>query len=235
MSEEAPTRPARRPVPWGVLASLLLHAGLVLALLTLPPPRQSEPAAIRAVTVEIVAPPPAMRPPPPATEPGPRVEPEPPTRPAAAPTLSVPPLPDPAPSRPSEPGMVKPSRMLSGRELADPRNRAARREMSRMAPEERAIQLCNVEAMAQIAAAKAALRPDVVVAYAMADVVVAGDTLVADGAAFRSRRNWYAVRFRCALRPDHAEVTDFEFRVGDAIPKRLWADHALTDDDGPLD
>jgi hypothetical protein len=131
--------------------------------------------------------------------------------------------------------MVKPGRMLSGQELASPRNRSARLEMSRMAPEERAIQLCNVEAMAQIAAWKTALRPDSLVAYAMADIVVSGETLVADGAAFRSRRNWYAVHFRCTLRPDHAEVDGFEFRVGDPIPRRLWADHALGDDDGPLD
>lgn len=233
MSEEAPARPVRRPIPWGVLTSLLLHAGLVvalLALLALPRPRPAPPAAIEAVAVEIVAPPPVARAPPPADD----------ARPAPAPLavpVPAPPSPPPAtpPPRPTEPATVKPSRMLSGRELAAPRNRSALREMARMAPEERAIQLCNVEAMAQIAAWKAALRPDAVVAYAMADVVVAGDTLVADGGAFRSRRNWYAVSFRCALGPGHAEVAGFEFRVGDPIPKRLWAEHALTDDDGPLD
>lgn len=131
--------------------------------------------------------------------------------------------------------MVKPSRMLSQKVLADPRSRKARQELATLAPDERIIQLCNVEAMAQVAAWSKELKPDRVVAYAMADPQILGAALTADGAALHSKHDWYRLRFQCDLTPDHQKVVAFQFLVGAPIPKKEWRDHSLPADSDSLD
>ncbi|MBZ9776633.1 DUF930 domain-containing protein [Mesorhizobium sp. CO1-1-8] len=44
----------------------------------------------------------------------------------------------------------------------------------------------------------------------------------ANGAAFRSRRNWYGLKFRCQLAGDGESVVGFEFLVGDLVPREKW-------------
>ncbi|MBJ6125134.1 DUF930 domain-containing protein [Microvirga splendida] len=95
--------------------------------------------------------------------------------------------------------------------------------------ETRLEQLCNLEAMAQIAASLRQHHPDRVVAYAKAEVRIDGSRLLAEGAAFRSHRRWYGLTFRCGLSPGRQAVQDFEFTVGKAIPKRLWERYNLPD------
>lgn len=93
--------------------------------------------------------------------------------------------------------------------------------------ETRLEQLCGIEAMAQIALWDGHFQPDRVVAYAMADVKVADGTIVAEGAAFRSKQHWYGLRFRCEIGPDHQSVQAFEFAIGRSIPKTAWERHGL--------
>lgn len=81
--------------------------------------------------------------------------------------------------------------------------------------------------MAQIAAALKQFKPDRVVAYAMADVKITTNTVLADGAAFRSDRQWYDLKFKCQFGADRHSIQSFEFSVGDAIPKKLWETHNL--------
>ena len=90
-------------------------------------------------------------------------------------------------------------------------------------------QLCNLEAMAQIAASLKQFYPDRVVAYAKAEVKIDNNRLVAEGAAFRSHRRWYGLTFNCGLSSDRQAVQDFEFTVSKAIPKRLWEQYNLPD------
>ncbi|MCB8821507.1 DUF930 domain-containing protein [Microvirga rosea] len=92
--------------------------------------------------------------------------------------------------------------------------------------ETRIEQHCGIEAMAQIAALTL-FQPDRVVAYAMADVARVGNTLTAQGAAFRSGRRWYKLAFICELTHDHRAIQAFEFTIGDPIPRRLWEAHSL--------
>jgi hypothetical protein len=112
--------------------------------------------------------------------------------------------------------------MLSAGTLADPRSGEARRLLATLDDTERMIQLCGLEAMEQVRAWRGTFRPTAVVAYAMAEAAVSGDRVDAGGAAFRSGGSWYAIRFRCRLRPDHASVAAFEFKVGDAVPEEKW-------------
>lgn len=133
------------------------------------------------------------------------------------------------------PAMVKPSRMLSEKVLADPRSRKARKELSALAPADQIEQLCGLEAMAQVGAWSKELRPDRVVAYAMADPKMVGNAFSADGAALHSKRDWFVLQFRCELTTDRKKVVAFEFLIGDPIPRKDWADHSLPDEGRSLD
>ena len=127
----------------------------------------------------------------------------------------------------AEPGMIVASTMLSGKTLADPRSRQARRDLATFADSERVAQLCNLEAMDQIHAWRAELRPEKLLAYARSNEKVSGDTIRADGAAFFSRNAWYDLKFSCRISPDHREVLAFAFAVGEPVPKAAWDELGL--------
>lgn len=116
-------------------------------------------------------------------------------------------------------GMIHPPRMLSQRVLADPRSRETVAMLPRLAPEERVEQLCGLEAMGQIHDWHREFEPDRVTAYALAGTKLSGRVLTADGAAFRSRRRWYGLRFACTVSVDLKRITAFAFHVGEPIPR----------------
>ncbi len=100
-----------------------------------------------------------------------------------------------------------------------------------MEEETRLEQLCNIEAMAQIAAALKQFEPDRIVAYAMADTKRVGSTITAEGAAFRSGLSWYNLNYTCQLDMRDRIVRSFELAVGNAIPRKLWEAHNLPSPD----
>ncbi len=233
-AEATPAAPlpqaARRGIPTaaatpGVAASLVLHAVLVAALLIfLPATTRSKPAEEDSVDVQFLTPdeltamvdPAEIAPPAPASAV---------VNPSsggseAAPHAAPPPA-------PSAPPMIRATRMLSGGALADPRSRQARDALPHLAADERMVQLCDLEAMEQVHQWQPDSRPDRVVAYAMSEVAIAKDTIVANGAAIRGNGGWRTLRFTCGLLPDHAEVVSFAFQVGDPVPKEEWEAHHL--------
>lgn len=119
-------------------------------------------------------------------------------------------------------GMIHPPRMLSQRVLADPRSRETVAMLPKLAPDERVEQLCGLEAMGQIHDWQRDFEPDRVTAYALASTRLSGRVLTAEGAAFRSRRRWYGLRFACTVSPDLKRVTAFAFHVGEPIPRERW-------------
>lgn len=139
------------------------------------------------------------------------------------------PAPSPQPPAPSHhpapaeaDGMIHPPRMLSQRVLADPRSRETVALLSRLAPDERVEQLCGLEAMGQIHDWQRDFEPDRVTAYALASTKLSGRVLTAEGAAFRSKRHWYGLRFACTVSPDLKRVTAFAFHVAEPIPRERW-------------
>jgi len=220
-----------------ILASGLLHGLLGALVLSLTIPQRLSAPEEESVDVTFVAPAPSV--PEKAAE-----EPRQPSAPQSAeimaerPAAAESPLPEPSPPEPppdETPAMVKPSRMLSEKVLADPRSRKTRKELAALAPADQVEQLCGLEAMAQVGAWSKALRPDRVVAYAMADPKMTGNVLSADGAALHSRKEWFRLKFRCELTPDHKKVASFAFLMGDPIPREDWAEHSLPDENGSLD
>jgi Domain of Unknown Function (DUF930) len=90
-------------------------------------------------------------------------------------------------------------------------------------------QRCDIEAMSRIASDKKGYRPERVVAGATQDAKVDGDSLKGDGAAFRSKGKWYRLSYVCKTSPDHMDVLDFSYKIGDAIPQSDWDKYQLWD------
>jgi hypothetical protein len=96
-----------------------------------------------------------------------------------------------------------------------------------LAPAERLEQLCDYAAMTRIRGEKGEFRPDRAVANAMAEPSMQGDTLEVSGGAFRSKKKWYALTYRCVATPDHMKIVSFSYSVGGEIPEAKWASFGL--------
>jgi hypothetical protein len=219
--------PVRRSIPWGTLASLVLHGGLALALLLLPPVRDLVLPEPPPVNVEIVTPQqfaalqPVEAPPPVIAAPAP-------DQPAAPSELGER-LPESGPLMPDLPDspVVTATEFYSANLLRQPDMQRIRRSLTGFADSERMVQICNIEALEQIRRAAPAFDPDTMVAYAMSDMLWQGLTLTAAGGAFRSRRRWYGIAFHCTVAPGYEAVTAFDFKLGDPIPESEWEMHNL--------
>lgn len=206
--------------PWGISTSVLLHALLAATVMLMPLPKPpSRPEEEERVSVTILTPQQfeaSTRPPSsPAEE---------------APSAPMPEAPVAAPSArqsPAAPAMIRPTRMLSAKTLADPRSKQARADLETFASDERMVQLCNLEAMDQIRQWRADFQPERVVPYATAEEKITGTTIAADGAAFRSGKNWYGLKFKCQLAQDDESVIGFEFLVGDPVARDRWNELGL--------
>lgn len=198
------------------LASLALHALLLAAILMLPRPHPLKVPAELAVPIELV---------PPAPEPAKVQSPSQPEAPLVPPPDDAATAPEPEASAAPRPAMVKARSFYAAKVLADPRSRGARQALATFSADERAIQLCNIEAMEQIHRWKAEFRPDLVAPYATADLKIEGGSIYAEGGAFRAGQRWHAVTFNCDV-ADGA-VSAFEFSVGEEIPEARWAEYNL--------
>jgi len=105
-------------------------------------------------------------------------------------------------------------------------NNRFERSLRALAPSARLEQICDYTAMLQIRAA-GEHRPDRAVGYAISAGKVTGETLVADGAAFRSRKKWYRLSYTCKTTPDRMKVLSFDYKVGPEIPEAKWSEYGL--------
>jgi Domain of Unknown Function (DUF930) len=221
--------PQRRAAPWGTIASVALHIGLALFVILASPLRELVVPPPEPVAVEIVTPaefqalqtpteaPPVLAGPAQAEESAPALPGE--DR-----------LPKSAPPVPTSPTFTA-TQFYASKILNEPGMERIRKGLRSLAPGERLVQLCNIEGLEQIRRAAIQYDPDTLVSYAMADPVTAGLTLTASGGAFRSRRKWYGLAFKCTVGADLESVSAFEFKLGDAIPQDQWEDHNLNAED----
>lgn len=214
--------PATQRQAWGTVASLGFHAALAALLLLGPDKDAAKPVLPRSIAVELLSAAqfaaltaPAHTPPPAAA----------PTEPAVASpgTNATTPAPKVAPG-----GTIHATEFFAGSLLAEPESANLRAGMATLDGSERLVQLCSIEAIEQIRHARPEFDPDTVVAYAMADMATRDGALIADGGAFRSRREWYEVKFSCLAAADYSAVERFEFSVGEFIPPDQWEAHYLT-------
>jgi len=126
-----------------------------------------------------------------------------------------------------ENGWYRSEKILSEAEISKPKHERLRAQLGQLESNTRTVQICNLEAILQISRSGLEFRPVAVVAYAMADVVAKGDTVVANGAAFQSDGEWYNLSFRCRMSSRSRQVQGFEFVIGQAIPREDWKAHSL--------
>lgn len=204
--------------------SVIGHAAfLMLALVELPRVERDAPAVETVdVTIETV---PAIAPPRQEPKETPAAD----ERPAAPVTTDRPPeaAPSEAKAPPRRTGRIVAETLGAGAILADPRNRVLAQRFGTLGDDERVIQICNIEAVEQVRRIDEGLVPDHVVAYAMAEPTIAGNRLVAKGAAIHGAGRWLNLAYVCTAAPDRRSVTAFEFRLGRDIPESDWETHAL--------
>ncbi len=201
VSNPAPRPTARARGAYALALSAALHAVLLLALvLLLPRPILVSPPPVESLSVELFS----------------EAEITALTKPEESPEEPLPsPLWKPIPLPPAEaPLPLSHARtILSDRAL----DRTARASLRTLGTEARFEQLCDIEAMEQVARAKKEFRPERVVAYATADAKVVGNLMTAEGAAFLSKGHWYRLSFRCETTPDRSKVASFDFATGGPV------------------
>ena len=101
------------------------------------------------------------------------------------------------------------------------------RSLEMLAPAERLEQLYDFTAMTRIRSERKEFRPDRAVANAMAESLIKDDTLEVTGGAFRSKKKWYALTYRCTATPDHLKIVAFRYTIGEEIPESKWASFGL--------
>lgn len=210
-------------------AALLIHMAALAGLDLLPRWKTSAPAPERNISVELVKPPPAL-------EKSARLLPE-------TPAPAKPDTPERVPSGAGSPvsnnreqtaaapqatsGLIRAKNLYAAAALAEPQSRRARTRLRMLVSDDRAIQLCNLEAMEQVARWDTSLRPDHVIAYARGETRFSGGWLEAEGAALHSDSRWFELDYRCRAASDLESVTGFEFRLGQKIPYRDWRRYSL--------
>jgi hypothetical protein len=94
-------------------------------------------------------------------------------------------------------------------------------------PQTRLEQRCDAEVLDRISHDDRKYNADRVVAYAFATPEMSDDGIRSPGAAFRSKGKWYRLKFKCRTAPDHMEVLQFRYRIGDQIPESDWSKYNL--------
>jgi hypothetical protein len=106
---------------------------------------------------------------------------------------------------------------------------ALRAGLLKLDPETRLEQRCDAEVLDRITHDDPRYKADRVVAYAFATPEMEKDSIRSPGAAFRSKGEWYRLKFKCLTAPDHMTVLELRYKIGDAVPKEDWAKYNLYD------
>lgn len=101
------------------------------------------------------------------------------------------------------------------------------RQFKKLDPQTRLEQRCDTEAMDRINADESGFKPDKVIAYSFGEPIYDANQIKAPGAVFRSKGEWYRLKFKCVTGPDHIEVLSLKYKIGEQIPRDQWDGHYL--------
>jgi hypothetical protein len=120
--------------------------------------------------------------------------------------------------------LASPSMAKKGRKV--PTAAKFQSSLSRLDPQTRLEQVCDLEAMKRIRQEKKVI-VDRARGSASADAKTEVHKLTATGGAFRSKGDWYELSYVCNTSPDHLKVLSFVYQTGNAIPKAKWEEFGL--------
>ena len=106
---------------------------------------------------------------------------------------------------------------------------ALRAGLLKLDPQTRLEQRCDAEVLDRISHDDHKFKADRVVAYAFATPEMGTDAIRSPGAAFRSKGQWYRLKFKCQTAPDHMQVLQLRYHIGDEIPQSDWTKYNLYD------
>lgn len=111
-----------------------------------------------------------------------------------------------------------PAHAMTGLEIA---------QLKKLDPATRLEQRCDVEAMEVIGRSEPGFSPDKVLAYAFAEPSIKSQSIIAKGAALRSRNQWYHLSYICKTASDRMTVLSFKYKLGKVVPHDQWDAHYL--------
>ena len=106
---------------------------------------------------------------------------------------------------------------------------AIKKQLEKLDPATRLEQSCDTEAMSRINKDETGYKPDKVIAYTFKDPVPSDDRLQAPGAVFRSKGDWYHLSYNCITGPQHINVRELNYQIGDKVPREKWDKYYLYD------
>jgi len=212
------------------IISLVAHCGGIILLLMLWRSADLQAPPVKVIEVQLVAPRPAMTPMTQMDEAAPNAESP---KEIAAVTTETP-APPPATEKPIEPAaseMQQATKFYTSDLLRRPENAQVRETLPLLAPDERIVQLCNIEALEQIRIANGGRFSDSLDTSAFEDTEISNGKLSAPLGAYRADRRWFYVTFECTPGPDLESVVGFVFDLGEEVPRELWEEHELIPED----
>jgi hypothetical protein len=225
------------------IISLVAHCGVMILVFMLWRSADLQAPPINVIEVQLVAPRPAATPVTPidesASNPEPRTSPG--DMAAASTATAAPPLsPDSAPAtppaaatpmEPAAPAMQDATEFYASDLLRLPENAQVRETLPLLEPDERIVQLCNIEALEQIRLANAGRFADSLDTSAFEETEISNGKLSAPLGAYRADRKWFYVTFECTPGPDLESVVAFTFDLGAEVPQELWEENELIPED----
>ncbi|MDM9627121.1 DUF930 domain-containing protein [Rhizobium sp. S152] len=106
---------------------------------------------------------------------------------------------------------------------------AIKKQLEKLDPATRLEQSCDTEAMSRINKDATGYKPDKVIAYTFKDPVPSDDRLEAPGAVFRSKGDWYHLSYSCITGPQHINVRELQYTIGEKVPREKWTKYYLYD------
>ncbi len=106
---------------------------------------------------------------------------------------------------------------------------AIKKQLEKLDPATRLEQSCDTEAMSRINKDDTGFKPDKVIAYTFKDPIPSDDKLDAPGAVFRSKGDWYHLSYTCITGPQHMNVRELDYKIGEKVPREKWEKYYLYD------
>lgn len=106
---------------------------------------------------------------------------------------------------------------------------AIKKQLEKLDPATRLEQSCDTELMSRINKDDTGYKPDKVIAYTFKDPIPGDDRLEAPGAVFRSKGDWYHLSYNCITGPQHINVRELSYTIGDKVPRDTWTKYYLYD------
>jgi len=116
---------------------------------------------------------------------------------------------------PGRPGLLAHALTL----YSDTIDATARASLVTLGSDARLAQICGIEAMEQIARHQKTFTPELTVTDATTDAKVAGNVMIAEGAAFLSKGRWYRLSFRCQTTAGRLKVLSFDYATGGPLKR----------------